>query len=236
MKDRIQWHWFVWGKHPGVADFVCAGTQTNLFQRFTKWADTGFCKVAPELKIKSRHCSWRFWSKGAAGEVVCGLVRNSCDSYGRSFPLLCLGTGNLSDWSRNCSLLPFAFDSVWKYFEYIAAARYDSVRGLNDALKLVKPPEPLWRDYQKRLYSSSNLYRQAAIDTQIYGSNRLCKIDCHVSEDLPQDLSFCSNMVATTDNGAHTAVFIGELEACIAVAMIDDILKPKDFVWLWEIQ
>ena len=235
MKHCVQWHWFVWGKHPGVADFVCAGTQTQLFQRFTQWADTGFSKVAPELKKNSRHRSWRFWSRGAAGEVVCGLVRNSCDSCGRSFPLLCLGTGNLSEWPRNCSLLPFAFDSIWKHFEYMAAARCDSTRGLNDALQLLKPPQPLWRDYQKRIYSTSNLYRQGTFDTHAYGSNTLCKLDCRLAEDLPQDLSFCSNMVASIDKGAPTAVFIGEIGTRIAVAMMGEILKPADFVWLWEL-
>lgn len=236
MRDHTQWSWFFWGKHPGVPDFVYAGNQTPLFQRFTQWADTGFSKVDASLKIKSRHCSWRFWSKGTSGQVVCGLVRNSCDSYGRSFPLLCLGAGRLADWSRNCSLLPFAFESIWKQFEYVAAARYDTVKALSDALQLVKPPEPLWREYQMRIYSESNLYRQGDYGIQTIGGNRLAEIDCHVSEDLPQDLCFCSNMVAASVDGTPTAVFIGELGTRLAVAMVDNMLKPSDFVWLWSMQ
>ena len=236
MRKRDQWYWFVWGKHPGISDFVCAGTQTPLFQRFTKWVDTGFSKVDPELKRKSRHCSWRFWSKGAGADVVCGLVRNSCNSYGRSFPLLCLGMGKLSEWSRNCSLLPFAFEAIWTHFEYIAAARYSSVSDLNEMLQLVQAPEALWRQYQMRIYSASNLYRQGDYYTHAHGRNRLCEIDCNVSENLPQDLCFFSDIVATSDNGAPTAVFIGELANRIAVAMIDDTLKPADFSWLWSLQ
>ncbi len=236
MRDRTQWDWFVWGKHPGVADFVCAGTQTPLFQRYTKWVDTGFSKVDAALKVKSRHCSWRFWSKGAGDKVVCGLVRNSCDSYGRSFPLLYLGMGRLADWARNCSLLPFAFEPIWKQFEYVAAGRYDTVKGLSDALQLIPPPEPLWRQYQQRIYSAPNLSTQAGMDTQISGNTRLCKIECRASEELPQDLCFCSNVVAVSDNGAPTAVFIGELGVRIGVAMIDDLLKPSDFAWLWSLQ
>ncbi|MBR9981939.1 MAG: type VI secretion system-associated protein TagF [Desulfatitalea sp.] len=236
MNSRMQWNWFIWGKHPGVSDFIFAGSQTPLFQRFTKWVDTGFSKVDPALKKKSRHCSWRFWTRGTADAVVCGLVRNSCDSYGRSFPLLIMGTGLLKDWSRNRSLLPFAFESIWKGLEYAAAARYDTVKSLDGAMQLIEPPEPSWRRYQARIHSAANLYTQEQFDTQKTGNNRLYKIDCRLPENLPRDLCFCSNMVATNDNGAPTAVFIGETGNRIAVAMIEDILKPADFTWLWSLQ
>lgn len=236
MKERTQWHWFVWGKHPGVADFIQAGTQTPLFQSFTKWMDTGFSKVDPQLKKKSRHRSWRFWSKGAGSAVVCGLVRNSCDCYGRSFPLLLMGTGKLADWSINHSLLPFAFESVWKHFEYLAAARHDSVKALSDALQQVKLPQPLWREFQMRIYRAVNLNCHGKIETQLHGGNRLCKIASLASEDLIQELYFCSILVATTESVAPTAVFIGESGAGVAVGMIHDTLKPSDFAWLWSIK
>lgn len=236
MGNRNPWQWFFWGKHPGVADFVHAGSQTPLFQRFTKWLDTGFSQVDAALKIKSRHCSWRFWSRGASEEVVCGLVRNSCDSYGRSFPLLCLGSGRLSDWPRNSSLLPFAFEAIWKHFEYVAAARYDSVKALNDVLQLVKPPEPLWRDYQMRIYRAANWIRQDKVDAQVLGKNRLYMIDCHRNKDLSEELSLCGNMVAGNGGSAPTAVFIGEVGHHVAVAMIDEMLQPADFVWLWSLK
>ncbi len=238
MRDHLKWNWFFWGKHPGVPDFVLVGTQTALFQRYTQWVETGFAKVDECLKMKSRYCSWRFWSKGTSGEVVCGLVRNSCDSYGRSFPLLCLGSGRLADWSRNCSLLPFAFEPIWKQFEYVAAARYGTVKALKDALQLVYPPEPLWQDYQERIHqpSDDNHSRKNNYDIESVNGNRLCQIDGHVSEDLSEDLSFCSNMVAASGNGTPTAVFIGELGSRLAVAMVDDLLTPSDFVWLWSMQ
>ncbi|MBT8340095.1 MAG: type VI secretion system-associated protein TagF [Desulfatitalea sp.] len=237
MGDRAKWQWFFWGKHPGVADFVYAGTQTPLFQRFTQWLDTGFSNVDADLKIKSRHCSWRFWSKGAGDEVVCGLVRNSCDSYGRSFPLLSLGSGRLADWSRNCSLLPYAFEATWKHFEYVAAARYDSVKALADALYLVQPPEARWREYQMNSYRSANLYRPGGIATRRSGTKELCVIDSRTAaDDLPRELSLCSAMVAERAETTPTAVFIGEVGQSIAVATVDDLLKPADFVWLWSLE
>ncbi len=236
MVKKIQWNWFVWGKHPGVPDFICAGAQTPLFQSFTRWVDTGFSRISAELKTKSRHCSWRFWSKGANDEVVCGLVRNSCDSYGRSFPLLYLGSGVLKDWQRNCSLLPFAFEPVWKHFEYVAAARYHSVTRLNETLQLIEAPEPRWKQYQQRIHKASILHTHAICDEVVEDGRRLYRLNCLVPEDLPHDLSFCSNVIAGAGGVLPTAVFISEMEENIVVAIIDNILKPTEFSWLWSLQ
>jgi type VI secretion system ImpM family protein len=230
----MHWDWFVWGKHPGIPDFICVGTQTPLFQRFTKWVDTGFSRIEPMLKIKYRHCSWRFWTRGASDEVVCGLVRNSCDSYGRSFPLIFLGTGHLQNWRRNRSLLPFAFEAVWKRFEYVAAARCETVAALNEAMQLIEPPEPLWRPYQQRIHNASDLYAQARNKLQVHGSIRLFIVDCKVPENLPRNLSFCNNVVASGDSHGPTVVFIGEICDSIAVAIVDDLLLPANFAWLWS--
>ncbi len=236
MKRSNQWNWFVWGKHPGVEDFICAGTQTPLFQRFTKWVDNGFARIGMDLKSRAMHCSWRFWTKGASEDVVCGLVRNSCDSYGRSFPLLYLGTGQLKDWTHNCSLLPFAFESTWKGFEYVAAARYHSVGRLNETLQLIEPPAPDWRQYQQRIHNATNLSTVANFDEKVEGQKRLYKIACELPEDLPHDLNFCSRVMVRGKLTTPMAVFIGEIEAQIAVAIIDQVLNPADFAWLWTLK
>jgi type VI secretion system ImpM family protein len=236
MSKQNPWNWFVWGKHPGVPDFICAGEQTQLFQRFTRWVDTGFSRISAELKSKSRHCSWRFWSKGANDQVVCGLVRNSCDSYGRSFPLLYLGSGGLENWQRNCSLLPFAFESVWKHFEYAAAARYESVARLNETLQTIEAPVPQWRLYQERIHSKPVLHTHSICDETVENNKRLYRLNCQFPEDLPHDLSFCSNIVAATKLALPTAVFISEVDEHIAVAIIENMLMPAEFAWLWSIQ
>ncbi len=236
MKNHLTWKWFVWGKHPGVEDFICAGDQTPLFQRFTKWVDNGFMRIGVNSELRSRHRSWRFWTKGAEEEIVCGLVRNSCDSYGRSFPLLYLGSGELKNWATNCSLLPFAFESVWKSLEYVAAARYHSVDQLNEALQLIEPPEPIWRQYQQRIYKTPNLNTDANSDEQVDGQKHLFKIDCESPENLPHNLNFCNNVMTRGEHDAPLAVFIGEIGPRIAVAMVNTILRPSDFTWLWSLQ
>ena len=236
MKHPTQWKWFAWGKHPGVQDFVCAGTQTPLFQRFTKWVDNGFARLEAGSGLRTRHCSWRFWTKGAADQVVCGLVRNSCDTFGRSFPSLFIGSGELEDWVNNCSVLPFAFEPIWKSFEYIAAARFDAVRQLNDHLQLLRQPLPEWRKYQQRIYKTANLFKTAKSEEKVDGLKRLIQIDCEQPENLPYDLQFCNRVMTTGDDQAPLAVFIGEIEDRITVAIMKNTLSPEDFVWLWELE
>lgn len=235
MKNQSQWKWFVWGKHPGLEDFIWAGTQTSLFQRFTKWVDNGFARFKTDSGLRTRHCSWRFWTRGTAQQVVCGLVRNSCDTHGRSFPLLYIGAGDLEGWSNNCSMLPFAFESIWKSFEYAASARYATVDQLNDSLQLILSPKPEWRLYQQRIYNSVNYTEAAQCEEMLAGRKQLIKINCEQPENLPYNPQFCKRVMSIGDTRAPLAVFIGEIEGEVAVATINDTLTPDDFAWLWTL-
>jgi type VI secretion system ImpM family protein len=236
MKTPHQWEWFVWGKHPGMSDFISAGSHGPLFQRFTKWVDNGFAQIMTDEELKSRHCSWRFWTHGTEDGIVCGLVRNSCDSFGRSFPLLCLGTGALDGWASNCSLLPFAFESVWKNFEYAGAARYHSIQRLNQVLQSTLSPRPDWQRYHQRIFNQPNLNSTAEFEEKSEGRNRVFTVACSVPENLPHDLNFCNQIMPQNAQEPLKAVFIGEIGSRIAVAIVDDILVPADFIWLWSLR
>ncbi len=218
-----------------MEDFVWAGTQTPLFQRFTKWVDNGFSRLNADSTLRSRHCSWRFWTRGMDHQVVCGLIRNSSDIHGRSFPLLYIGAGELKEWVNNCSMLPFAFESIWKSFEYIASARFDTIGQLNNSLQLLHQPLPEWRKYQQRIYDAANLAKTARCEEAIAGRKRLMTIDCQQPENLPYDWQFCKSVMSQNDDQAPTAVFIGEVNQSVAVAIISNTLIPDDFVWLWKL-
>ena len=235
LKNQKQWKWFVWGKHPGLEDFVWAGSHTPLFQRFTKWVDNGFAGLSADSEMRSRHCSWRFWTKGTDDEVVCGLVRNSCDTHGRSFPLLYLGSGELEEWPGNCSMLPFAFEAIWKNFEYVSSARFGTIRQLNDSLQLIQQPAPKWREYQQRIYDTANMSGVSNCEETIEGVNWLLKIDCQIPENLPYDVLFCQRVMSMGEDQSPPAVFVSEIDENVAVAVIANALTPQDFVWLWSL-
>jgi type VI secretion system ImpM family protein len=235
MSNRNTWKWFAWGKHPGIADFICAGDPTPLFQSFTQWVDNGFSRISPQSPLRTRHRSWRFWTRGMAMEVVCGLVRNSSDSYGRSFPLLYLGAGELDQWPANCSLMPFAMESAWKGLEYVSAARYQDLDQLKDALQLIVPPEPTWHRYLQRVYDAPTLYNDVTFDEHREGQRRLFRIDCKSPENLPRTLVFCSNVLSRRPYESPMAVFIGETGGRITVAVMHATLQASDFTWLWSL-
>jgi hypothetical protein len=101
-------------------------------------------------------------------------------------------------------------------------------------MQLIEPPEPLWRPYQQRIHNASDLYAQARNKLQVHGSIRLFIVDCKVPENLPRNLSFCNNVVATGASHGPIAVFIGEICDSIAVAIVNDLLQPANFAWLWS--
>lgn len=235
IKNRKTWKWFTWGKHPALEDFVWAGTQTPLFQRFTKWVDTGFARFEVDSNLRTRNCSWRFYTKGSEQEIVCGLVRNSCDSHGRSFPLLYIGTGSLKDWLGNCTMLPLALEPIWKSIEYISSARFDTLGQLNESLQLIESPAPKWRHYQQRIYNSPNKPEPVNCMETMEGEKNILRFACKQPENLPQDLLFCQRVMSMGTHHSPMAVFIGEIKEDIAVAIINSTLTPSDFVWLWSL-
>ena len=235
MKNPMRWKWFAWGKHPGVRDLECAGTQTPFFKRFIKWVDDGSSMFDRGSRLRTRHCSWRFWTKGIDNQVVCGLVRNRCDSNGSSYPSLYIGAGDLENWQSNCAMLPFVFESIWKRFEFIASARLGSIQQLNDYLQIIQQPLPEWRKYQQRINGTANLLKTAKCEEKVDGRKRLIKIDCGQSANLPYDLQFCDRVIDRGEDQSPPAVFISEIEACVIVAFMNSTLSPSDFVWLWDL-
>lgn len=235
IKNRKTWKWFTWGKHPAFEDFVWAGIQTPLFRRFKKWMDTGFAMFEVDSNLRTQNYSWRFWTKGAEQEIVCGLVRNSCDCYGRSYPLLYIGTGSLKDWVGNCTMLPLALESIWKSLEYISSARFDTLRQLNVSLQLIESPAPKWRHYHQRIDNASNKPVPVNCMETTEGGNNLLRFNYKQPENLPYDLIFCQRVMPTKKHHSPMAVFIGEIKEDIAVAIINSTLTPSDFVWLWSL-
>ena len=77
--------------------------------------------------------------------LTCGVIRNSCDSAGRPFPLLLMGTGRLEKWEENWDLLPFACERLWGRLEQLATKNYASLEQLQEEM-LLRPPPSNWTE------------------------------------------------------------------------------------------
>ena len=145
-KTEIKWQWDVAGKHPAARDFFALGPKSLMAEAFTEWirrGAEGLVTVSKELLVRS--CSWRFWAKTPqAGILTCGVIRNSCDSVGRPFPLLVMGTGKLENWEDNWELLPFACERVWGQMEQLASKNYASFEMFQGDVHMLRPPLRRW--------------------------------------------------------------------------------------------
>lgn len=146
-KSMIDWQWDVAGKHPAAKDFFALGQQTLMAKAFTEWIQRGaegLVTLSKELLVRS--CSWRFWAKTPqAGILACGVIRNSCDSVGRPFPLLVMGSGKLENWEENWELLPFSCEGLWGQMEQLASKRYGSFEHLQEDVDMLRSPQANWQ-------------------------------------------------------------------------------------------
>lgn len=136
------WQWGACGKHPVARDYFKISTNTPAFDALESWVQKGYAALTKKRDTDPAICSWRFWAKGLKkGELVSGIVKDSCDTIGRPYPLLVIGNGKLDGWEKNWESLPFLFEKYWKALEYMASRRLEGVGDFEKALKAVKAPE-----------------------------------------------------------------------------------------------
>lgn len=145
---NVQWQWHIFGKHPAAGDFFAIGPKSPMTEAFSGWMRRGAEElVLVSKELLSRSCSWRFWAKTPdRGMLACGVIRNSCDSARRPFPLLLMGTGRLEKWEENWDLLPFACERLWGRLEQLATKNYTSFAQLQEDMLLLRPPPSNWAE------------------------------------------------------------------------------------------
>jgi len=160
------WLWSAHGKHPAYKDYFTIGDDSPLSRAFFDWVDRGAQSVISKGDRGQVPHSFRFWAKGPAkGQLLCGLLRSSCDQLARPYPLMILGTGYLPDWEVHWNLLPLACEKIWEKLEYMAAKRYGSLGLFQGELKLLKSPDNNW--------SKLNLLPRYE-EVEISGDERTC--------------------------------------------------------------
>ena len=120
-RSEQRWRWAACGKHPIAGDYFRLGHSFPTARIFADWMEKGYpassgretegCSVATA-------CGWRFWAAGERKNLVCGLVRDSNDSFGRPYPLLVVGEGPMEGWEEAWENVPSACERAWSYIEY----------------------------------------------------------------------------------------------------------------------
>ncbi len=133
--------WFVYGKHPMFADYFSLGEQTHFAMAYRKWVTFGYQQYINSGGPGKQVCSYRFWSKGdSTTSVAVGLLQSSADSLGRPFPLLLMGTVQLSSWRKVWPAFAGALENLWAGLEKIAGERYPLLQDISTELSRISLP------------------------------------------------------------------------------------------------
>jgi type VI secretion system protein VasJ len=249
--SKKAWHWNACGKHPAVRDYFKMSSSTTLFEAFSNWIDKGYRMIASKGNPTLHQYSWRFWAKSPEKKgVACGVVRDSSDSLGRSYPFLIMGVGTLDGWEGHWNLLPLVFENTWSQIEYLSARSLRGFRQLEDEVRMLRSPHPNWSELTCKESESPRDVRFSSKDMtpglalrDAENSIGALKEDDQVFFTLENDRGDDPLLLAgqwhsfykARVSGAPNAVFMGGIPEEAHMAVFVRPLVPKDFVRLWSI-
>lgn len=247
VKHNAGWIWYASGKHPAAKDFLEIGARDPLLQAFANWVAGGFRQWARQNERISAQHSWRFWTKTARKQhLICGISRDSCDSFGRSFPLVVVGCGHLKKWQAHWELLPLVLDNTWLQMEYLATKRLPDFSHLEDEVRVLPYPTDNW--------SGLNLDRQPAAGRNTGSSRSASEASLppnpvsdradplvgmmplvNVSQiEQPRQLCMLHAELKKRSKQPPNAVFMGGIPEKSCLILYNRPLRSEDFSTLWS--
>jgi type VI secretion system protein VasJ len=148
-RTEQRWRWAACGKHPVAGDYFCLGHSFPTARIFADWMEKGYPSLSgkdAELAGAATACGWRFWAAGEKRNLVCGLVRDSYDSFGRPFPLLVVGEGPMGAWEESWESVPSACERAWSYIEYCVTKSIRDLKQLETEILNTPSPSADWMD------------------------------------------------------------------------------------------
>ncbi len=143
---------FALGKHPAFNDYFSLNEPSTLSEAMTLWIETGVQEKEKNRKMLLRDkCetngaihTYRFWMQaGRREELALGIVRDSCDSLGRVFPLLIMAHGIVKEWYKSWHYIFQEWESVFRDLETAATSQYMDFQDFQARLKKIRFPETL---------------------------------------------------------------------------------------------
>lgn len=147
-----RWQWAALGKHPVARDYFRLGPDLPMAGGFSEWVQTGYRALPRKSEAPAEFHSYRFWAKGPGKDgLVLGVVRDSSDDIGRSYPFFTMGIGPLKAWEEHWDLLPLACEMPWRRIEYLSGGSVQDFRRMEvEVAQRLRPPEPNWEGFAER--------------------------------------------------------------------------------------
>ena len=248
IRGKTAWQWTVCGKHPVAKDYFQAGSDAPMLMAFSDWVDKGYQLLNDKRRDSSLMNLWRFWAQGVKKDiVVCGIGKDSSDQIGRPYPIVVMGTGGLAGWKKHWDLLPFALEKIWTQMEYLSSKKYIDFRQLEEDMRIIRPPEPLWSEYaedRRKRYDSTaspdgavpwdvlELRRQVSVLTR--QPEVIAPIKMDASSDPITPVGLWHTLLKDSAKAIPNAVFIGGVGGQTNLAAFMRALSPNDFVRIWS--
>jgi type VI secretion system protein VasJ len=233
VKHKTGWIWYASGKHPAAKDFLEIGTRDPLLQAFANWVAGGFRQWVNHNDCKNAHNSWRFWTRsGHKQQLLCGISRDSCDSFGRAFPLVVVGCGHLRKWQAHWEMLPLALDKTWQQMEYLATKRQSDFSHLEEEVRLLPYPTENWADL-----GGSATETLAPLQPRIDQSDPLVGMMPLVNvaqNELPGHLCMMHAALKKRSKQPPNAIFMGGIPEKSCLVTFNRPLRSEDFSTLWS--
>jgi len=235
MLVNSKWKWRISGKHPSAKDYIIAGKSMPVLEGITKWIEMSYEKIFSKKTDHSHYHSYRFWMKSPDKHyLICGLVKDSCDKIGRSYPLTIIGTGYLKYWEHHLELIPFACEKTWIQMESILARNETTIEEFKENLSLIHPPQHDWKNFQ--FQKSQN--QLSSIDHSfekniIYNKNSFIKLLPVTFQDDSLKLPINWHSFLKHKKKIPNSVFMGGSTKQIMLAAYYRPLDEEDFSNLW---
>lgn len=215
-----------------------------LATSFTEWLNKGYPAQRHLNSSRPYQCSWRFWVKGKSkNEISCGLLKDSCDSIGRSYPLLIMGNGPLEGWEHHWALVPEVCEAAWIQMETLSTKTFMNLRGLEQELASLPAPLPYWSPSRTTVddYLKENDFTSAS-DLELFcdqlrglsvKSSGIIILDQFCSYDIISKTKFVGSVLGRHFDCAPRTVFIGGTNEMVCYAFFRRPLSSSDFSTLW---
>ncbi len=242
IRSERRWQWAAYGKHPSAKDYFKVGQYFPLLDSFLDWIEKGYYALASKKPVQGL-CSWRFWTRESRKQnLVCGLIRDSNDSYGRPYPLLIIGTGPLKDWEDQWDLLPYACERTWSQVEYLSTHIFSDIKKLEVEVQNIRPPHPEWSEFTakradfRELNLTLDLSEQKNQVESLSGkSEGFIYLDSRMFPDQSTRINFCHLLLKRHLKFIPNVIFMGGTIDKTFLVFYKRPLTPSDFMQLWSV-